>query len=410
MLKDNLPANIFLFVLIFLSPLEGSAQKVWTLDECIAYGLEHNLDLESGRIVSLQSLGEYQKSIMEYTPSMNSSGLITLTQEKRFEPEINISATLFDGMRRFNNTRSLKTLHQISEQEFLKTKNEVTISITRAYLELLLANELAKVAKLSYDNIREQYQRQKLLYEAGKLSYSSLLDMESQKSSELMELTNTINQQISQTVTLTQLMNFPYSEDFIISDLISHRDILPIERNIVDSIYTMAIGLPQIKSAELEVRKKRYDEKIAIGTILPTVSMDMSYNIRKDANIVGLTIRIPIFNKGYALYNIKQSTLEKNKYEIELKKKYQQLYKEIQMSVQDAISYYEEYQAALKLLEAAEEAFIYHQEKLEVGLITSIDYNYSKNKLVEARSRSIRAKYKYIFQLKVLDFYKSAGN
>ena len=370
MLKDNLPANIFLFVLIFLSPLEGSAQKVWTLDECIAYGLEHNLDLESGKIVSLQSLGEYQKSIMEYTPSMNSSGLITLTQEKRFEPEINISATLFDGMRRFNNTRSLKTLHQISEQEFLKTKNEVTISITRAYLELLLANELAKVAKLSYDNIREQYQRQKLLYEAGKLSYSSLLDMESQKSSELMELTNTINQQISQTVTLTQLMNFPYSEDFIISDLISHRDILPIERNIVDSIYTMAIGLPQIKSAELEVRKKRYDEKIAIGTILPTVSMDMSYNIRKDANIVGLTIRIPIFNKGYALYNIKQSTLKKNKYEIELKKKYQQLYKEIQMSVQDAISYYEEYQAAIKLLEAAEEAFIYHQEKLEVGLIT----------------------------------------
>ncbi len=407
--KDSLPVRIILFTLILFSPRDGGAQKIWTLEECIAYGLDNNLDLMSEKIGSLHSLGEYQKSKMEYTPSINGTGYLALNHEKRFEPEIDISVTLFDGMKRFNNTKSLKTLHQISGQEYLKTRNEVTISITRAYLELLLANELAKVAKLSYDNIKEQYLRQKTLHEAGKVSYSSLLDMESQKSSELMELTNAINQQISQTVTLTQLMNFPHSEDFLISDLITHQDIVMTHRNIVDSIYASAIELPQIRAAELEVRKKGYEEKIAKGTILPTVSMDMSYNLRKNSNLVGLTVHIPIFNQGYALYSIKQSALEKNRYEIELKKKHQQLYKEIQMAVQDAISYYEEYQAALKLVEAAEEAFIYHQEKLEVGLITPIDYNYSKNKLMEARSKSIRAKYKYIFQLKVLDFYKSVG-
>ena len=36
------------------------------------------------------------------------------------------------------------------------------------------------------------------------------------------------------------------------------------------------------------------------------------------------------------------------------------------------------------------------------------DYNISKNNLLKARSEELQAKYQYIFQLKIIDFYKGA--
>jgi len=53
-----------------------------------------------------------------------------------------------------------------------------------------------------------------------------------------------------------------------------------------------------------------------------------------------------------------------------------------------------------------EEAFRYTEQKFNVGLVTSVDYNTSKNQLLKAQSDLAQSKYEYIFKTKVLDFYR----
>jgi outer membrane protein len=52
-----------------------------------------------------------------------------------------------------------------------------------------------------------------------------------------------------------------------------------------------------------------------------------------------------------------------------------------------------------------EEAFRYVEEKFNVGMVNSVDYNLQKNQLTSAKSQLLQAKYEYIFRTKILDFY-----
>ena len=52
------------------------------------------------------------------------------------------------------------------------------------------------------------------------------------------------------------------------------------------------------------------------------------------------------------------------------------------------------------------EAFRYTEQKFNVGLVNSVDYNTSKNQLTQAQSELLQAKYEYVFYINVLEFYK----
>ncbi|MBO7764761.1 MAG: TolC family protein, partial [Bacteroidales bacterium] len=89
-----------------------------------------------------------------------------------------------------------------------------------------------------------------------------------------------------------------------------------------------------------------------------------------------------------------------------LEKRYRNLYREIDMATLQARTCYEQYTASLDQVSAMEESFKYAQKEFDLGLLTPFDYNYTRNQLLKARSESIQAKYKYLFQLKIIDYYQ----
>jgi outer membrane protein len=56
---------------------------------------------------------------------------------------------------------------------------------------------------------------------------------------------------------------------------------------------------------------------------------------------------------------------------------------------------------------SAQESFKYSQEKLDAGMLSGTDYTIAKTNLSKAQSECIQSKFQYIFQLKVLDYYKN---
>ncbi len=128
----------------------------------------------------------------------------------------------------------------------------------------------------------------------------------------------------------------------------------------------------------------------------------------KDNRNVALTfgLNIPIFNKTMISTNISNAKLNVLNYELALETTKMDLYKSIQQAYADAKQPAEHTLATETALVSMEESFKYTEEKYEVGLVNTVDYNIEKTRLTNTQSDLLQAKYDYIFKMKVLDFYR----
>ena len=121
---------------------------------------------------------------------------------------------------------------------------------------------------------------------------------------------------------------------------------------------------------------------------------------------VTLGLRIPIFNGWMVSTNISNAKLSVMNSQLLLETARNNLYKEIQQSYADAVAARKKYLATQQALVAMEESFMYTEQKFEVGLVNTVDYNAEKNRLTQTQSDLLQAKYDYIFKMKILDFYR----
>jgi outer membrane protein len=128
----------------------------------------------------------------------------------------------------------------------------------------------------------------------------------------------------------------------------------------------------------------------------------------KDNRNIALTfgLSIPIFNKTMISTNISNAKLNVLNYELMLETARMDLYKNIQQAYADAKAARRAYMATETALVSMEESFKYTEEKYEVGLVNTVDYNIEKTRLTNTQSDLLQAKYDYIFKMKVLDFYR----
>ena len=71
----------------------------------------------------------------------------------------------------------------------------------------------------------------------------------------------------------------------------------------------------------------------------------------------------------------------------------------------DANNALQAYEAAMVAVEARELAFNYAQERYNVGMMNSFDLNQAQTLYVNSQSEAVRAKFDYIFRVKVVEFY-----
>jgi outer membrane protein len=121
---------------------------------------------------------------------------------------------------------------------------------------------------------------------------------------------------------------------------------------------------------------------------------------------LGLSLSIPILSGRVISTNIRNAALGVRQAEIDMKSRQQALYKDIQQANNDALSAFERYRATLQNTKSMEESFRYVQQKLDVGMLNGTDFTVAKTNLFRAQSDNLQAKYQYVFQLKILDFYR----
>ena len=173
--------------------------------------------------------------------------------------------------------------------------------------------------------------------------------------------------------------------------------------------------------AEFALEKSKTDYKIQKGAAYPSISVSAGYGTyysdsREGAFFsqfednrnpsLGFGMSIPIFNGWRSNTSIRNARLNVKSAELELEKSRQNLYKEIQQACNDAVNAYAKLDAAQKNVEMAEESFKNTESKFNLRMVNGTDYTVARANLFKAQSEYYQNKFQYIFQLKILDFYR----
>jgi outer membrane protein len=429
--------NILPVLFLLYVPIQLPAQKSWSLEECIKYAWDNNLTVKQKEISVNQSKNNVFQSKMDYLPSMNASishsmnwgrsvnmqdlKIIENKLSQSTSASLNASLTLFEGLQKTNNLKSKEVLLQISELEVKRAKNQLALQISKNYLEVMLAKEILKSATQSLASVEEQVKRTEKLVDAGSVAYSSLLEIQSQLATERVQVVSAKNQVNSALLTLRQLLDLSYDTHFDIETPDLSVITSEFKGESVDSLYELSLDLPEIRSALLNQKNSELQLSVAKGANYPSVSFSAGYGTyysdqREETMMdqfnenrnpsISFGLRIPIFNNWQTNTTIRNAHLNVKSAEIDLKTAEQTLFKEIQQANNDAIAYFEKYKASIENVKSMEESFRYVQQKFEIGVLNATDYTVAKTNLFKAMSELSQAKYQFVFQLKVLDYYK----
>ena len=461
---------IFLFVFsCFGFEAKAQEEKVWTLKQCIDHALENNIQIKQGKLgvnVSEYNLKQAKAALL---PSVNANASHSYNFGRTVDPftndfvtermlsnsfSVSGNVTLFSGMRNYYTIKKNEQDLMVSQYNSDKSANDISLAIAGNYLQVLLNMELEEITMRQVEITRYQMERTQKLVKAGSLPKGDLLEIEAQHSLDNLQHLESRNNLNLSLLTLQQLLDLEPSGQFEIAipeiEIDQNSTVLSTSGQIYDAALAV---LPQIKAANHQLVSMENGVAVAKGRMLPTLSFGGSYgtgysdarrritdqaityvplgytsagedvlmpyttyvsettpfgdqindNVNKN---IGFNLSIPIFNRLQTKTGINQAIISLKNAEYSLQLEKNKLKEDIQRAYMQAVAALEKYRAYMRTVTALEEAFIYVKQKFDVGMVTAIEFNDSKNKLSKAESDALQAKYDYVYKTKILEFYQ----
>jgi outer membrane protein len=413
----------------------------WTLQACIDYAKRHNIQLNSLRLAQQSSEQDLLQSKAAKLPDLSGSISQSVTGNKNtnsyvansnsgvggFQSQanfagnysLNSSWVLYNGGYINNDIKEKNLLTQSANLDILQTQNDITLQITQAFLNILLAKEnivyVQDLIKTSQSQLQQGQQR----FDAGAIAKKDVVQLQAQLANDKYTLVTSQNNLRQDELTLKQILQLPSSYDFEISapdTLITEKVYPPLEEAENQALQTR----PEVRNGELNVQVAQTDLNKAKAGVLPKVSVGASlatgysdyqtgkYTSQLDNNFyqqLGITVSIPIFSNRINKTNIEKSKIQIDQAKLSLQNTKTVLSQEVEQSYINVLNAQSQYSAAEKQLEANQESYRITNEEFKIGSVNMVDLLQQKNLYVQALQGYIQAKYNTILSLKIYKFY-----
>lgn len=462
---------VIVIAMLFLN-LPGKAQNVWDLKRCIDYAISKNIQIKQNDLQVDVAQTNINQSFATLAPTVNGSANHAYNIGRRIDPytntfanssvqsnNFNVSANLnlFSGLTSINTIKQNQALLKASVFDNDKLRNDVSVNVALAFLQVLFAQEQLKNMQNQLDLTTKQVDRNQRLFDAGTIAQGTLLNLQAQQANDELNVVTAQNAYDIAKLNLVQLLNLEESEskDFQVS--VPAMDTIPVglASDISPAnIFQDAVALrPEMRAADIRIKSNHIGLAIARGNYYPQLSFFGAYGtgysqlqrqvtstttqvvpigVTQGGEVVysqvtvptteltpfgnqlknnvnktfGFSLSVPIFN-GLQV----RTSVAKAKINYELSKlTYDQtaltLRKNIEQAFYDARAAYKKYVASKKSEESASLAFKFATDRFDAGLLNTVDYATQKNSLTLAQSNLLQAKYDFIFKSKLLDFYR----
>ena len=333
---------------------------------------------------------------------------------------LSTSIPLFTGLQLPNQYALAKLNLKAAVADLEKAKEDISINIASAYLQVLFNQELRDVAQGQVELSREQCARIERLAQMGKASAAEVADARSRVAQDQMTLVQTDNDYHLSLLDLAQLIELDSPEGFVLE---APQDSLELQllTNPEDIYNAALLNKPAIQAAQYRLEGSKHSIRIAQSGYYPqlslsgslgtsyysTINRNFSQQMNDNFNkYVGISLSVPLFNRLATRNQVRAARLQRENYALQLDDAKKTLYKEIQQAWYNATASQAKYTSSHAAMLASAESFQLMARKYEGGKANAVEYNEAKQNLMKAQSDELQAKYEYLFRTKILDFYQ----
>jgi outer membrane protein TolC len=433
-----------LALLLFFTGIRLAAQNKWTLDDCVAYALEHNLQLNDFEYTELSDRETYRQSVRNLLPRINTGSNYNIRFGRSVDPNDNSIITtdffsnnyslestvdLFQGFQKLNAIKASNFLYKASREENLQQRYLLAFRVMQSFYDIqffeglvAISREQLSVAQTNYDLVKKQI-------ELGLKAGADLYEAESLLLTDKLNLTQSENQLVAAKLKLIQDMNLEDTSDISIQTEIADRfETVSTDEIQSDSVFQVAKNfMPIIKAQELRARAAKKQVAAARGNLYPSLSLfggvgtgyfettrdtlDVTIPFRDQFRdntfqFVGISLNIPISNAWSVRSQVKQQKIERLRAENNLEIQEQVLYQTIQQLVQEYNSLLVEYEQSEQKVEAQNLAFVIAQKRYEKGLINALELFTTKTLFASAQNENLQVRLRSEVNKSTLDFYR----
>lgn len=417
--------------------------KQWTLQECIDYALQNNIQLQKSRIQQqsssesvkgaraalLPSLSASTNQQFGYTPFIDSqvyvSGSQVYSGNKKTSYNgnygLNANWTAWNGNKNYNTLKQQKIAEQQAELQTQVTANSIQEQLAQYYVQILYSKEAVVVNKEMLSMSKQNLERGQEMYKVGSIAKAELAQLESQVASDEYDLVSSEGQLATYKLQLKQLLELDGMEEFDIIDPASAdaQALTPVP-SVNDVYLTALVQRPEIKNSNLSIESSELDIKLAKAGILPNVSLSASVgantNSRSQDNwgeqmktglntSVGINVSIPIFDNRSTRTAVNKAKLSKESQQLELDNQKKELWRSIETYWVDATTNQARFKSATSSVASAKTSYELLSEQYKVGLKNITDLLNGKNTLLQSEQNRLQSKYMTILDIQLLKFY-----
>lgn len=414
--------------------LQVGSNVKWDLATAIAYAKQRNIPANIIRLDRAISEQDLLQAKAARFPDLAGTASQSFTNSRNTDPvvggfqtqanftsnySLNSSWTVYQGGFLRNDIKSKNLSVQSANLNVLITENDITLQVTQAYLNVLLAKENIVYVQDLLKTTKAQYDQGKTRFDAGAISRKELLQLQAQAASDEYNLVTAQNQYRQNIVILKQLLQLPTATEFIPVE----PDTLIVEKAVPSLLEAQRIAMqhrPEIQNAEvllrlseIELEKARsgYKPTISVGSAVSTGfsdSRDAKYFSQLNDNLfqrVGVSLGIPIFNNRITKSNVERSKILIEQARLSLEQSRTVLNQQIEQAYIALQNAEGQYKAAATQLEANKAAYDISLEQLRLGAINTVDLLVQRNLYVQSVQNFIQSKYNAVLNFKIYEFY-----
>ena len=255
-------SGVFLLVTVYSQAQEAPQL---TLKQCVEAAIQNNLQVRQAEYQAQSDKVTYRQAKGNQLPFISGNVNHGINQGRSIDPftnsyanqqinfanyNINTSITLWNGSAIQNNIRQNELNAKASEMDWQQAKDNITINVILAYLQVLSTQEQLSIARNQVEVTKAQLARLETLNASGAIALSVLYDLKGQLSGDELNLINLKNTLESAKLGLAQLINAPYNTNIQLEKLSEPIKPVLYDGN-ADNIYqTAEQQLAFVKAAE----------------------------------------------------------------------------------------------------------------------------------------------------------------
>ncbi len=415
----------------------------WTLQECIDYAMENNIDVKSGELSLEQSNVQVESSTGQLMPTLSfstnhnlgwrpwsqntvalSGGTMTTTQsDVTYSGNYSLQAnwTVWDGGRTRRERESYKLDVQKQIATNAQTSTTIEEQIVQYYVQILYEADAARVADSTLATSTMLRDRGKAMLEAGQLAKVDLAQLEAQTSQDEYSLVTAETQLANYKMMLKQILEIIKTTDFDVATPEIDDEKVLASLPTIDDVYAKALETrPEMKTAEMSIEQADIQERIARGGHYPTISLSAGVSTGHNSaddngigtqlkqnvnNSVGLSINVPILDNRSTRTNKSKAKIQRQQSELDKLSAENTIYKQVETYWLNAQSAQMQYRAAVANEQSMQESFDLVSEQFRIGLKNIAELTQGKSNLLTAQQQKLQSKYTALLNIALLKFY-----